>query len=90
MTLTKTILILITLVFLISCSHVNNDIKLETQMVSKLSQEDIQIIKNLRLLEDLETLESMEDENIELLENLDYIENMENEEESNLQEKKNG
>ena len=72
------------LFFLLVISNLSaNNENGQDDMLSMLSEEDIEIIKNLDLLENLETLERIQDEDFELLENLEIIESMtENEEES--------
>ena len=50
-------------------------------MLSMLGEEDREIIQNLELLENLETLAKFQEEDFWLLENLDIIESMSDEEE---------
>ncbi|MBL7130255.1 MAG: hypothetical protein ISS45_02440 [Candidatus Omnitrophica bacterium] len=76
----RIICLLLFLLFLVS-SAISNDKDLEGDVLCMLSQEDIEIIQNLKLLENLDTLQSIQDEDIDLLENFDVIENLDEYEE---------
>lgn len=58
-----------------------NDKSTQDDMLSMLGEEDREIIQNLELLENLETLAKFQEEDFWLLENLDIIESMSDEEE---------
>ena len=58
-----------------------NDKSAQDDMLSMLGEEDREIIQNLELLENLETLAKFQEEDFWLLENLDIIESMSDEEE---------